>query len=361
MITKDYQAIRQLSPGVSRLIVLIWWVVAVAGMAGLWNRGQFLERGLGGRASSQSDSRNDMEFYHKVVVGVRDGQNYYDVARENLPDYFQRYGSVFNWRLPTYAYVLAFLRNDAMVRIVLLGLILIAVVMSYHAERQVLGLWPSNAIALLLFIVLGWVFQDAIFTQELWAATLLAVSLGAWGIECRSLAVAAGLAALAFRELMLPYPVVAGLVCYWSGRRRESFVWLTGIVLFFVYLLWHRAQVQHQLAQMPPVTGGSVDQWLRFGGIDFLLLTGRMTNVFLFPLPGGVVFLTLWLAFLGFVLMPGPRGCVMLMTTSLFWCAFLIIGEPHNFYWGLLYAPIIPFGWIRGVVGLYQHSFSRHD
>ena len=100
--------------------------------------------------------------------------------------------------------------------------------------------------------------------------------------------------------------------------------------------------------KLRPVPSSGIGQWLQWGGIDFLLLTGRLTNVFLMSLPGGIVFLCLWLALLGLVVIPDDRGQLMLGTTLLFWGAFLIIGEPHNLYWGLLYAPMIPFGWVRG-------------
>ncbi len=335
----------------ARVILGMWLAVAVVGAMFFWQSGSFPERGIGGDAAGAIKSdKNDMAFYRLVVAGVRDGGNYYDVLREIMPNYYGRYGSMFNWRLPTYAYLLAWLGSDAVIRGALLVLIGFALWLHFQNEARTSGFWIALLTALLLFVVLSWVFQDAIFTQELWAATLLTLSLGAWGRQWRWLAVVAGGTALAFRELMLPYPVLATFVCWRYGRRREAIAWLLSIALFFAYLSWHRGQVQLQLAQMPadPNGGAGIGQWLQWGGIDFLLLTGRMTNVFLMSLSGGVVFVCLWLALLGFVAIPDDLGQLMLGTTLLFWCAFLIIGEPHNLYWGLLYAPMIPFGWVRG-------------
>jgi hypothetical protein len=335
------------------MLFFAWLAVAIVGVVLFWHSGSLAERGIGGDAVPAIDSdQNDMAFYRQIVAGVRDGRNYYDIAREIMPSYY-RYGSVFNWRLPTYAYVLAWLGGDVAIRGVLLTLIVVGLWLNFRAELREINLWAAVATVALLFIVLSWVFQDAIYTQELWVATLLTLSLGAWGMQYRWLAVLAGVSALAFRELMLPYPVVAAAVTWRAGRRRESMAWLCGMASFFIFLWWHRGQVQLQLAQMPPVTNGAgIGQWLQWGGFDFLLMTGRLTNVFLYPVPGGIVFVCLWLALLGFVAMPGDRGRVMLFTTLLFWAAFLVIGQPLNFYWGLLYAPMIPFGWIRGLLAL---------
>src|SRR5205823_4921663 len=49
---------------------------------------------------------------------------------------------------------------------------------------------------------------DAFFSQELWAGVLIAVSVGAFAVNRRAGGVSAGLAALALRELALPYVAV---------------------------------------------------------------------------------------------------------------------------------------------------------
>src|SRR6185503_14597460 len=123
--------------------------------------------------------------------------------------------------------------------------------------------------------------------QEVWAAALVTVSIGAWGLGIPALAVGAGVFALFFRELILPYCALAGVLSFWQRRWLEGLAWFVGIGLFFAYLFWHHAQVAEQLAQMGAGDGKSVAQWLTYPGIDFLLLTGRMTNVFLDSVPGG--------------------------------------------------------------------------
>ena len=343
----------------SRLcVLLLWLVVAVFGTCVFWNSGAVVSRRTTA-TDGANDNRNDLQAYRRIVDGVRDGGNYYDVARGILPEYYQRYNSVFNWRLPTYAYVLAWLRSDAIIRAILMAIIASGLILNLIGERSLLGIIPAFLIAALQGIAFSWVFQDAIYAQELWAAALLTLSLGAWGAQYRWLAIVAGLGTVAFRELMLPYPVMAMVVCWWADRRREAVGWLMVLALFATFFLWHRSQVQSQVAQLPPLAGGSIDQWLKLGGMDFVLLTGRLSNPFLLGVPGGVVFGCLWLAILGLATIRGERGRAMLATTLTYLGAFLIIGEPHNLYWGLLYAPLICIGFVHGLVALYQLPTGR--
>jgi hypothetical protein len=339
-----------LTPKMARIVLGLWLLIAVVGACVYWHGGAFPDRTIAGGVDPADVDKNDTMFYRQVVASVRAGNNYYDVVRENIPTYYLRYGSVFNWRLPTYAYVLAALGSDAVIRGVLIALICLGLWLNFRSELPDINVVPAMAEILLLFITLSWVFDSPIYSQELWSAILLTLSLGAWGNKTRWLAVLAGWGALAFRELMLPYLVVAMGVCWFAGRRREALAWLLGIVLFFAYLAWHRGQVQLQLAQMPPSpTGPGIGQWLQWGGVDFVLLTGRLSNVFTYAFPGGVIFVLLWLALLGLATFSGDRGTLIFSTTLLFLASFLVVGERNNLYWGLLYAPMIPFGWVRGV------------
>jgi hypothetical protein len=340
------------TPQVARLLFWGWCVLGLTGAALYWKGGTIADRGIGVMAEATREvSRSDITFYKDVVAGVRAGGDYYDVAKPLLREYYQdRMRSTFNWRLPTYAYLFAMLGSEIVMRGVLLTLVAAAIFLNFRAEASTASILTAGATCFLLFLILAAAFQDPLWTQEVWAATLVSVSLGAWGTGRGWLAALAGCAALALRELVLPYCVVAGILAWWMQRRGQALAWLVGIAAFFVYLGWHHTQVQAQLAGVEG--GAAVTQWLQFGGLEFLLLTGRMTNVFLFRAPGGIVLVLLWLALLGLLALPGERGILMLTTTLLYFGAFLVLGEPQNIYWGLFYAPMIPFGWSRGPAAL---------
>src|SRR5256885_1498636 len=91
----------RLSPWIARTVFWVWCAMAVVGAVLFWDSGKFAERDIGSGIVAPTDAgKNDMAFYRQIVAGVHDGGNYYDVAREILPTYYPRYGSVFNWRLP---------------------------------------------------------------------------------------------------------------------------------------------------------------------------------------------------------------------------------------------------------------------
>src|SRR5581483_210674 len=56
--------------------------------------------------------------------------------------------------------------------------------------------------------------------------------------------------ALLFRELALPYCLVAGAMAAWKRRWVEGAAWAVGIALFFALLAWHVGQVKTQLADL---------------------------------------------------------------------------------------------------------------
>ncbi len=325
---------------------LLWCLLGLVGMAAFWNGGSFSERGFGMLDESPKGkiAIADYDVYGMIVTRVCAGENYYAAARRVLPNYYPRYHSTFNWRLPTYAYLFAGLQNDGLIRAVLLLLVGGGMIGTYWAERRERGFLAAAGAAFLLFLTLAWCFTPAMITQELWAAVFIALGLVAYSFERRFLSVVFFTLALSLRELVLPYLVVAGAIAL--GRRRwlEALAWAAGCALFFAYLYWHHLQVQTQLAQMAAAPDAGVSQWLQFGGVNFVLLTGRMINIFLQLVPGGVVFLVMWIALRGLWLMPGDRGWFYLLTTLAFWLAFTIVGEPQNLYWGLLYAPMIVVG-----------------
>src|SRR4051794_792866 len=62
----------------------------------------------------------DLELYQTVVERVHAGEWYYDVLADELPRREYAVGSTFNWRLPTYAWLLGALPDAAVGRLVLL-------------------------------------------------------------------------------------------------------------------------------------------------------------------------------------------------------------------------------------------------
>jgi len=294
----------------------------------------------------------DLKYYRIVVERVGQGENYYAVAREQLPEWGFPIRSPFNWRLPTYAYLLGALPGPGAVRAVVALIGLAGLALCVVSEFQAVGFLPGCVTGLLLLGVATWPLAgDAFYAQEVWAGMLMLLSVGAAGCAAysprwRILAVAAGLLALAFRELVLPYCVFAGLLALWHGRRIEGGVWLTGVVLFFAYLRWHMGQVARQLPAAEQPAGLGVESWVVFGGLGFDLMATRM-NAFVLPLPGWAVLLYLLLGLVGLLAWDSELGRLLALTTVAYLFAFAVIGRSMNFNWGLMFAPLLPFGVVR--------------
>lgn len=287
----------------------------------------------------------DLEAFKQVVARVRAGENYYEAYRDVLSGFGYQIGSVFNWRLPTYAWLLSRFPSSESIQWTLGLLALIGMMMAYAGERRELPPVPAAVTPFLLAGVARWIFDgEAYYAQDVWSAVLLLISVAAYGIERRGLAVAAGLAALAFRELALPYCIIAMAIAFWKRRWLEGAAWLIGLVLFGVFLAWHASEVaQYMPAQTKP---GSPLDWIRFGGLAFVLSTVKM-NAFVFPLPLPGLAIYLCLALIGLIGWNSERGLLLTLTCFAYLAAFAVVGLPYNIYWGLMTAPLLCFGPIR--------------
>lgn len=358
-----------------RLKLAVWGALLTAGMVLSFGRGQVpVREAVAESAAADGPAPNgtapDLALYAEVIREVRAGRGYYDVAREKIPQYGFPIASPLNWRLPTYAWVLSRLPNQCWIQAVLLLLGLGGMWLTFLAESRRSSVLQAAATTFLMFGVVRWTFDgSAYLAQEVWAAVLMVISLGAGalariapnGSEVRSraprlcfglvsLSVVAGTMALLFRELALPYCLVAGAMAAWKRRGVEAAAWAVGIVTFFTLVAWHVGQVKAKLAGMEIATGGAgLSQWLRFGGLDFVLLTTRM-NSLLFGAPAWLLWLYLLVALLGLGRGRDETSQVACGAALLYVLAFAIVGRPENFYWGLLPAPLLVWGVARGSV-----------
>lgn len=304
----------------------------------------------------------DLKYHRQVIERVGNGANYYDAARDLLPQWHFPIGSPFNWRLPTYAYLLAALPGPSWIRATVAVIGWVGLVLCLFPEI-VAGQWlTAIATAFLLLGVVAWPLApgDAYLAPEVWVGMLLVLSVGALGCGVyspwwRVLAVAAGLLAVCFRELALLYCLVAGVVAWRRGRRLEAGAWLGGVALFGLFLCWHISQVYERVAPTDRTVSFGVAAWIQFGGLGFDLMATRM-NGLVMPLPGWLVLLYLWLGLVGLLAWDTDRGRVLAWTTVVYFFAFAVIGQSMNLNWGLLFAAFLPFGVARAPAVLWEVS-----
>ena len=158
-----------------------------------------------------------------------------------------------------------------------------------------------------------------------------------------ALSIAAGVSALLFRELALPYCVIAYILAIWHRRWLEATGWAAGMAAFGLLLGWHIGQVQGQLVGVTGGAAAGLSQWLRFGGLDFVLLTTRM-NSLLFAVPAPLLWLYLLAALVGLSRRTDQTSRLSCLSALAYLLAFALLGRPENFYWGLMAAPLLPWG-----------------
>jgi hypothetical protein len=348
----------QQSPREARITLACLGLVALAGIVVGWGKGELPQRAPREVTEATRGTTPDLALYQAVIADVRGGRDYYDAAHEHIPRFGFPISSPLNWRLPTYAWLLSLLPNKCWIQGVLLLLGIAGLVLTFAAERATRDIFSAGFGTLVMFGVFKWVLDgDAYLAQEVWAGILIMVSVAALRLgeaswKWRVLAIATGIAALLFRELALPYCLVAGGLALWQRRYWEAALWAKGLAAFAVLLVWHVLQVRSELAE-DGITGGGtgIAQWIRCGGIDFVLLTARM-NSLLFHWPAVLLWLFLLLSLFGLAQRIDFASRASCLAALLYLVAFAFVGRPENFYWGLLYAPLLPAGVAAGLAAL---------
>ena len=247
--------------------------------------------------ADQGEVPQDSDFFRNVVERVHAGEGYYDAQEHVFAEFHYPVSSVLNFRTPTYAWVIAVFPNARWGQSLIAAISLVVVVLAYSTIRSRAGIVRALVCSALLTGCLAWCVKgDTFFYTEVWAGALIALSALAYGVGQRALGAVAGLAALFFRELALPYCIVSLLLAGWERNRRESLFWIIGLAVYGVFMIWHVLQVIPRI----PSTGEAFgfQNRLHFGGMPFVLGTCRM-NLFLTVAPAWVSAFYLSLSLLG--------------------------------------------------------------
>ncbi len=357
------------SPRDARLVLAAFALLAVVGSLASFGRGSLPRRSADHaavvRQVSPDGTAPDLALYRQIIADVRYGRGYYEAAAERIPQFGFPTASPLNWRLPTYAWILSRLPTEAWIQGVLLAIGAAGLILTFRVEWLNRSSAPDTACGakcrvgarlagpllatLLMFGVVRWGLDGpAYLAQEVWAGTLIVLSLAAHALGSRMpgwrvVAVAAGTLALLLRELALPYCLVAGGVALAGRRWREAAGWIAGIGAFAVLVIYHVALVHAHQPAGAAAGGAGLAQWLRFGGLDFVLLTLRM-NSLLFAASAVVLWLYLLGSLVGLSQSANETSRVACLAAVFYVAAFAVVGRTENFYWGLLLAPLLPSG-----------------
>ena len=218
---------------------------------------------------------------------------------------------------------------------------------------------PKVVMAISLLTVAGAlataVKPHAIVAGEVWSGVLIAASLCAYFANARVAGAIVGVCAVFLRELAVPYTIVCGLASLIAKRRAESIVWIAGGIAYCVYFAVHVLQIW---AHQQPGDLAHLDSWIRWNGIAFTTTTVKVSGwLGAAPHALSAYYVLLGLAGLASTTIPQQVAWPLLAYVVL----FAFVGQPFNFYWGWVTAPIWAFAVAHAFEGLTRLAGEARD
>jgi hypothetical protein len=284
---------------------------------------------------------SDTELYQRIIARIENGENYYAVAtQEQRINGFptQPFATV---RLPTLAVFSAAIGDQARNLIALV--LAISVVMVWYRRLAEVIPSPLHRMPLALLALSGFVIflvPRCLELHDIWAGALIALSIGLYRPERYWSAVFAAAAALAIRELALPFVMLMAAMAFWERRWREGLTWTLVLAAFALALFGHAVAVQQNVQPGDQISIG----WVRFGGISTAISALIETSGLLAIVPRVAMPALFLLAIFGWVSWRSNAGLRVSLYILGYCLKLAIIGRPENFYWGFLIAPLLPIG-----------------
>jgi hypothetical protein len=282
---------------------------------------------------------SDVKMYRRVVQRLEAGDDYYQALGSELRKGHYYTGSVFNWRSPFHFAVIAAM-TEPISRYVLAAAASAAIVMAALATERAGGLGVTQLVVTALAVSECFLFKlDYHLSAEVWSGVLILISVTTYAFGRWRLGVIAGILALFFRELALPYILVSAAIAAWRKRKRELIWWSAGLGIWIAYYLTHVYLVRSRITAADTSGPG----WVTFGGPRFLLATTKMSLLLAFADWVSAVLLPIMLV--GIAGWATGIGGRVALVVAVYMAAFSIVGIPAvNFYWGAITNPLLAFG-----------------
>jgi hypothetical protein len=301
----------------------------------------FVENLAPGASGAERPRDDDLALYDRAIERISNGESYYDFIVEEQRRSHYPVTPGLAVRLPTLAYLDAWLGETGQV-VAALALMVAVLLAWWRRLGEEPGGEQQRRLLTLAFLFVGvslGLNRYYFVLHELWAGMLLALVFGLhrpgrWGA---ALAVAA--LALAIREHALPFVLLMAAMAIWRRDWKEGAAWSALAAVFLVALTIHLNIIA---AQVLPGDRPSAP-WLAMRG-----LSGWLSNI---VLSSNLRFLPHWLAGPVVVLMVtgwagwrSPAGSFGTLLYLGYGLAFMIAGRPDNFYWGAVIAPAMFIG-----------------
>ena len=284
----------------------------------------------------------DMMLYRDIVTAMQSGKGYYLAATDAQRAHHYPTRPFVTVREPT-LYWLAAQVGWARLNRIEKGLLLAIVLTWAFALPAPIHLAEKLAAAAL--IAAGGLAQIATSItpmSEAWCGLLLTLALGLtlWPRARWWMPVLVIAAALALRELALPFLLLAAAFALWKRRWWELTAWMLVAVLFGLGMALHAVQV----AEVVQPTDFQSVGWSGGLGLRGILLAVVNTTV-LHLLPHWLALLLALLPVLGWGALDGRGGRFAALLLGGYALMIGLFSRADNFYWGFLLLP----AWLAGL------------
>lgn len=316
------------------------FLLVIALAASIWAAastpaGSIASRSVPAAVSATPKANEDLTLYRTIVDRVAAGENYYRAAADELRTNDYPLKPFLAFRLPTLAVVSAMLGRPLM--IALQFALFVAMVWAWWVRLD--GQFAENrrrvSGAMLAAAGVAVAFSGRyVDLHEIWAGSLIALSLALHRPNRWMASVIVAALALAIRELALPYVLLMAGMAPYRRRWREFVAWAAVVILFALAMIWHANQVAQVVLPSDP---GS-PSWATLGGWAGFLRTYHLAGPLRW-LPAEVAAPLIILALFGWASWKSQTGLAATLLYAGYGLAFMLFGRANNFYWGLMVAP----------------------
>lgn len=276
--------------------------------------------------------------YNAVVDKMIEGEGYYQAIDESQAVRGFPTRPFLTVREPALATVESWLGGSHPMRYVLLALLTatgMAVIVRLRSVATGRASWLAASTLAVISPVL-FVSSESVDLNEYWAGLLVALALACLSRTRWLLSVVLAFMAVLVRELALPMLGAIAVYEFLWGRRQRAVAWVVVSVAFLGILLIHAVNVEHSVAPSTVESPG----WLKFGGWPFFVDSVRYSSL-MAVMPVAVAAIAVPLAMLGWISRQGDFANRITMVLVTYALAFMIVGRPGNFYWGLLFVVVL--------------------
>jgi hypothetical protein len=193
----------------------------------------------------------------------------------------------------------------------------------------------------MVFTGVAWAIPGLTFAlfHECWAGLLIALSLALRTERRFAAAVMVGLAAAVIRELAMPYLLVMVALALAERRRGEAMAFSAALAISLAALGLHAAAVTALTTAHDLASPG----WVKLGGWPFVMATAQW-NLLALLLGKGAAAVIVPAALIGALAWTDATGLRLAALLIGYTLGFMVIGQPNDFGWGFVVAPLIGVG-----------------